>query len=241
MTQLPPWLLALAAAVPVLAVLGWWWSRRTPPDGPPLPREWALASRPVFNVHERRVLRQMREAFPEHVILAKLPLVRLCQPLDPSQVQYWFGLLATIHVGFLVCSVNGRVLAAIDLDEGGPLSARSQHIKQSVLGACGIRYVRYPANHLPAVAELQMLVPPGAGLPGTIPVGAPPGPPGGRERRFFCRDVRPMAILRLHGRFTFQRQRTRRLPSHGERGAPAPRRRGQPQPRQPLVAAEPDG
>jgi hypothetical protein len=32
-------------------------------------------------------------------------------------------------------------------------------IKQSVLGACRVRYLRCPVDHLPSVAELQLLVP----------------------------------------------------------------------------------
>ena len=32
-------------------------------------------------------------------------------------------------------------------------------IKQSVLGACRIRYLRCPVDHLPSIPELQLLVP----------------------------------------------------------------------------------
>jgi len=62
-------------------------------------------------------------------------------------------------VTFAVCSANGRVLAAIDLDAERGNSHRIQQIKQSVLSACRVRYLRCPADHLPSVAELQLLVP----------------------------------------------------------------------------------
>lgn len=132
----------------------------------PLPAEWSLTPRPVFNEHEQRVHRQLREALPQHVILAKLPLVRFCHPSNPAQVRFWFDLLGAIHVSFAVCSGSGRVLAAIDLEDGRAVPARrSTLIKQAVLAACRIRYVRYSPDQTPSVPELQLLVPAAAPAP----------------------------------------------------------------------------
>jgi hypothetical protein len=125
----------------------------------PLPNDWALTARPVFSTDERRVYRLLREALPHHIVLSKLPLVRFSQPVDPSRVRYWYDLLSSIHVTFAVCSANGRVLAAIDLDTDRGNSRRVLQIKQSVLGACRVRYLRCPVENLPSVAELQLLVP----------------------------------------------------------------------------------
>jgi hypothetical protein len=104
--------------------------------------------------------RQLQEALPHHIVLAKLPLVRFCQPTDPNQVRYWYDLLGATHVSFAVCSVNGRVLAAIDLnyERSGP-TGRATRVKQSVLGACRIRYLRCAPDHMPSIPELQLLVP----------------------------------------------------------------------------------
>jgi hypothetical protein len=92
-------------------------------------------------------------------VLSKLPLVRFCQPTDPNEVRYWFDLLGTSHVTFAVCSANGRVLAAVDLDTDRGNSRRVLQIKQSVLSACRVRYLRCPVDHLPTVSEIQLLVP----------------------------------------------------------------------------------
>lgn len=154
-----PWLLASLSAILLIAatLLGWLARRRKEPA--PLPAEWALTARPVFNTDERRVYRQLREALPHHIVLSKLPLVRFCQPLDPQQTRYWYQLLGAINVSFAICSANGRVLAAIDLDNDRHGSRRTIQIKQSVLGACRIRYLRCPVDHLPSIPELQLLVP----------------------------------------------------------------------------------
>ncbi len=145
--------LMLAIAL-VLSIRG-----RHKPQPKPLPVEWDLAARPVFSVDERRVYRQLREALPHHIVLSKLPLVRFCQPLDPNEVRYWYELLGSLNVTFAICSPNGRVLAAVDLDSDRGNSRRVLQIKQSVLGACRVRYLRCPVDHIPSVPELQLLVP----------------------------------------------------------------------------------
>jgi hypothetical protein len=158
--QTLPWIAALAALAGFALASGvWLWVARRPVPPTPLPSEWGLTARPVFSTDERRVYRLLREALPHHIVLSKLPLVRFSQPNDPAQVRYWFELLGSIHVTFAVCSANGRVLAAIDLDTDRGNSRRVLQIKQSVLGACRVRYLRCPVDHLPSVAELQLLVP----------------------------------------------------------------------------------
>ncbi|MBV8605782.1 MAG: DUF2726 domain-containing protein [Pelomonas sp.] len=154
-----PWIIA-AAAVLALAVSAILWLLRRPARSQrALPTEWSLTARPVFSTDERRVYRLLKDALPHHVILAKLPLVRFCQPNEAKEVRYWYELLGSIHVSFAICSPNGRVLAAIDLDGERSISGRNLQIKQSVLGACRVRYLRCPVNNLPSAAELQLLVP----------------------------------------------------------------------------------
>jgi len=159
MQNATPWIIALAAGFGLLALVLLWALRRSGPLAKPLPTEWSLTARPVFGADERRVYRLLKEALPHHVILAKLPLVRFCQPNEAKEVRYWFDLLGAIHVTFAICSPNGRVLAAIDLDSERSISGRNLQIKQSVLGACRVRYLRCPIDNLPSAAELQLLVP----------------------------------------------------------------------------------
>ena len=158
--ELIAWI-AVASALCVLAIaaLVWFWVAGRRRRVAPLPTEWALSARPVFTSDERRVYKLLREALPHHIVLSKLPLVRFSQPSDPEQVRFWYDLLGAINVTFAVCSANGRVLAAIDLDTDRGNSRRVLQIKQSVLGACRIRYLRCPVDNLPSAAELQLLVP----------------------------------------------------------------------------------
>lgn len=163
MQQPLPWIAALAALAILAVGVAVWLLRPQRPKPALLPADWSLGPRPVFGTDERRVYRQLREALPHHIVLAKLPLVRFCQPTDPQDVKYWYELLGAIHVTFAICSANGRVLAAIDLDGDRASSRRVLQIKQNVLGACRVRYLRCPVDHLPSIPELQLLVPQNAG------------------------------------------------------------------------------
>lgn len=153
------WILGDALIIGLLPWLaGWWWLRRSRRPKP-LPAEWTLTARPLFTADERAVYRQLREALPHHIVLAKVPLVRFCQPVDAQKVRYWYDLLGSIHVSFVVCSANGRVLAAVDIETDKPTSRRTALIKHNVLNVCRVRHLKCRADQLPTVAELQLLVP----------------------------------------------------------------------------------
>jgi len=166
------WIAALAVCVLGLAIGLVWALRRPANPGKGLPAEWSLTARPVFSADERRVFRLLREALPHHVVLSKLPLVRFCQPTEAKEVRYWFDLLGSAHVTFAVCSPNGRVLAAVDLEGERGVTPRGLQIKQAVLSACRVRYLRCALDQLPSVAELQLLVPQGSNSRGPLPAPA---------------------------------------------------------------------
>lgn len=159
MPQLPWIPVSFGVAAALAALAGAWLLYRRRRHSQIL-TEWALTTRPLFNPQERLCFRLLRDALPHHLVLAKVPLVRFCRPVDQSQVRYWHELLGSIYVSFVVCAPNGRVLAALDIDSTHRApSRRVATIKQEVLQACGIRYVKCRAEQFPSVAELQMLVP----------------------------------------------------------------------------------
>ncbi len=159
MQNLLPWIIAGLSALAVIGLAAALVLRRPRRERKPLPTEWSLNPRPVFSADERRVFRLLREALPHHVVMCKLPVVRFCQPSEARDVRYWYELLGGISVNFAICSPNGRVLAAIDLETERPGSSRSLQIKQAVLAACRIRYLRTTVDNLPSATELQLLVP----------------------------------------------------------------------------------
>lgn len=107
------------------------------------PARWNLSARPLFNVHERALYRELRAALPQHVVLAKVSLLRFCQSAEDKDTRAWWERLQTLHVSLLVCKPSGVVVAAIDIDSGAEYpSQRVQKLKEGVLEACRVRYVR---------------------------------------------------------------------------------------------------
>ncbi len=158
------WILIALTAI-TLAALAALWLRPAPrvssrKSTAPLPSEWPLVQRPIFSLEERALHRQLRAALPHHTILAKLPLVRVCQPTERERMRYWFNLLGPVHVSFIVCTENGHTLAALDIEKPTrPTPQRIMDIKKAVLEACRIRYIICRSDQLPTAQELQMLVP----------------------------------------------------------------------------------
>lgn len=154
----------VSLALLALGALWVWADKRKRKAPAQLPADWSVVPRPVFNTDERRLRRQLAEAFPNQLVLTKLQLIRFCHPDDPRELRFWYDLLSPLYVGFAICSENGRVLAAIDIDDNPDgISSNSRRralkIKQAVLEACRVRYARCPAGQVPTVAELQAMLP----------------------------------------------------------------------------------
>lgn len=162
MTTALPWVFGIFAAALTGLALALWLAQRRTGAVTALPQEWPLTSRAVFSSDERRAYRHLRQALPYHLVLAKLPLVRFCQPAASADLRHWYRLLGSAQVGFAVCSPQGRVLLAADLDTGRSLSERAQRaleIKRRALAACEIPYERWTPDQLPRASDLQDRLP----------------------------------------------------------------------------------
>jgi len=119
------------------------------------PARWNLNARPLFTVHERTLYRELRTALPQHVVLAKVSLLRFCQSADAKDAKGWYMRLQALHVSMVVCTPNGLVIAAIDIDGGaGKGPSRTQKMKEGVLDACRVRYVRCAPGQWPHASLL---------------------------------------------------------------------------------------
>ena len=55
-----------------------------------LPAQWPLNPRPLANSGERHVWHWLRQTFPEHHVMVKLPVTRFTMPRAPGEGQEWF-------------------------------------------------------------------------------------------------------------------------------------------------------
>jgi hypothetical protein len=175
MPQELPWIIALASLA-LLACGCWLWLVRRRTHGTADAAAHRMDADRAAGVQHRRTPRlppAARGAAAPHRAVeaaagALLPAHR------SAEVRYWYELLGAIHITFAICSANGRVLAAIDLDTDRGNSRRVLQIKQSVLAACRVRYLRCPVDHLPSIPELQLLVPQSSAARGPQPPDAQP-------------------------------------------------------------------
>jgi hypothetical protein len=134
---------------------GWGWRTRRQRQAKGWPRDFKLNARPVFTTEERLLFRELKAALPQHVVLAKLNLLRFCQTANEHQARWWFDRLHALTVTFAVCTPNGAVISVIDLDaRQRSTSERGQRLKEAVLEACRIRYIRCQPGHWPRPALL---------------------------------------------------------------------------------------
>jgi hypothetical protein len=63
-----------------------------------------------------------------------------------------------LHVTFAISNLNGRVIAAIDIEGARGGSRRATAIKTGVLNACRVRYLCFMVDDLPSLLEVQRLV-----------------------------------------------------------------------------------
>jgi Protein of unknown function (DUF2726) len=154
---------ALEWSILILLLLGlgaytWWRTREKP-----LPSEWPLAPRPLFSGQEEQVYQFLCNTFPEHLVLAKVPLARFMRLKKGEDPNVWFPLINPLHVSFIVCTQRGYVIAALDLPAETNTSASASTLKLRALQVCGIKYMSLTGSALPTAHMLR-----------TMLLGAPP-------------------------------------------------------------------
>jgi Protein of unknown function (DUF2726) len=143
----------LAAAI--LAIVGAFWFRSRKK---PLPGDWPLAPRPLFSGQEEQVFLFLRNAFPEHLVLAKVPLARFMRLKKGEDPNVWFPLINPLHVTFIVCTQKGFVIGALDLPTEANMSASANTLKQRALQVCGIKYMSLTGAALPTAHMLRAMM-----------------------------------------------------------------------------------
>ncbi len=142
----------LLIAGPTLALLAGgaavhWCHTRRQRSAQAWPTAFSLTARPLFTTEERLLFRELQAALPQHVVLAKVNLLRFCHATRESEARLWFERLHPLNVSFVVCTPHGTVISAIDLEAPNrPTSGRTLRLKESVLDACRVRYLRVPSG-----------------------------------------------------------------------------------------------
>lgn len=114
-----------------------------------LPQHLPVRARSVLSRTEREVWRWLREAFPSHHVMVKLPLTRFTMPRQPEDATTWFPRLGTLYCTFTLCDELGRVIGCVDVMGERRLPRGNRQLKQLLLSQCHISYWALTPDTLP--------------------------------------------------------------------------------------------
>ena len=120
-----------------------------------LPQQWPLNPRPLANSAERQVWGWLRQVFPEHHIMVKLPVTRFTTPREHGAANDWFEVLSGAYCTFTICNTQGIVVGCVDVLGPRGLARGNRQLKQTLLAQCGIGYWVVSREGLPSADKLR--------------------------------------------------------------------------------------
>jgi hypothetical protein len=159
--------LALAAVVVVLLVLRFVARSRERAEHLRPQRDaldTVMAWRPevtrVLTQHERQAWRTLVQAFPEHVILAQVPLQRFLKVPKRHSYGEWLHRVGRLTADLLVCDAATQVLAVVEVHSPRDSDrSKQRHDRLSrVLKEAGVRLVVWIENAIPPVDTARATV-----------------------------------------------------------------------------------
>lgn len=144
------WALVTLVLVTAAAGAAWYASRaRSTRRAKRLPHQLPIRSRPVLRRAERQVWLWLRQVFPGHHIMVKLPVTRFTMPRNPEDARTWFPRLGTLYCTFTLCDDDGRVIGCIDVVGDRRLPRGNRQLKQMLMTQCHIGYCTVSPEALP--------------------------------------------------------------------------------------------
>lgn len=166
--QLLIWLV-LAVLVVGAPAFVWWQRRQRVASGTGAPRlaeardtvaDWPPTLTRVLSAPERQAYLTLRQAVPELMVLAQVPLARFIRV--PTRYSYgeWFGRVGQLSVDLLVCDQAAAVVAVIEIRPAQESDrSRHRHLRMTrVLKAAGVRVLVWPEGDLPTPQAMRELL-----------------------------------------------------------------------------------
>jgi very-short-patch-repair endonuclease len=120
--------------------------------------EWPFYARRPLSVPEQVLYFRLKEALPEHIVLAQVALSRMLGVKKGNNFWTWFNRINRMSADFVVCSKDSRIVAVIELDDSShkrPYREEADEKKDRALNAAGIRIERWQVNALPDKAAIE--------------------------------------------------------------------------------------
>ena len=122
---------------------------------------WPFSLRRPLTEPEQDLYFRLRNALPDHIVLAQVGLARFIAVRRGHEARAWHDRIHRMSVDFLVCSRDATVLAAIELDDashGQPDRVIAATMKEKALATAGVRLIRWSANAIPEATAIQAAI-----------------------------------------------------------------------------------
>lgn len=134
-----------------------------------LPDHWPLRGRKIVSGNEQEVWDWLRNCFPDHVVMVKVPILRFTMLQDTYNAnisanamadarvesERWLELLSGIYTTFTISTAQGKVVGCVDVSGKPAFTKGSHELKETLLLDCGIAYVVVSPLKLPTVASMR--------------------------------------------------------------------------------------
>jgi very-short-patch-repair endonuclease len=125
--------------------------------------EWAVEPVGPLTEPEQVFYWRLREACPEHLVLAQVALSQLLRAKRGANRQATFNRFSRLVADFVMCTKAFEVVAVCELDDrshDGADRAAADARKSAALTAAGYRLIRVRVSKMPSVPELRALIAP---------------------------------------------------------------------------------
>jgi hypothetical protein len=123
-----------------------------------LPSKWPLTARVLMTNEEYEVFKWLANAFQDHLVMVKLPVLRFTVPVSKDENgggARWQELLGGVYCTFTVTTSNGNVVGCVDVPGKRGLNKSNRQLKESLLSDCRIAYTVVRSAKLPQVSAMR--------------------------------------------------------------------------------------
>lgn len=115
----------------------------------------------VMSKAEQILYFRLKDALPDHIVLAQVALSRVITPRKGQNALAAFRSISQKSLDFVVCHKDGSVLAAIELDDDSHKRQnriKADAAKDSALESAGVKLVRWHVRSIPDEAEIKAMI-----------------------------------------------------------------------------------
>lgn len=119
---------------------------------------WPFYPKKPLSNPEQVLYFRLREALPDHIVLAQVQLSRFLGVKKGHNFQSWLNRINRMSADFVICAKDASIVAVIELDDSS--HDRSDRVatdgkKDKVLESAGLRLLRWNVKSIPDVAGIR--------------------------------------------------------------------------------------